>query len=825
MLEFFRRYQRYFYLVITVVIVISFSFFGTYSTLSNNSFREQIAFTTVDGTEVPRHELDEMVTFIGTDALDKLLFGSAWGPNFLNNGVVRQDFLETGLAAMLIAQYSTELQSDLATRMEKEKRFTLYTHPQAPFISVQTAWSNFSPAMKAYYDTLLSAQNPIDPTAINARIALFLGERQFPSPLLRQVLRYQEKQYNWLTPDRQLDQMDLSLFAYHTTEDWFGPRFMRLVAQFIMNAATIAEQKGYEVSKADALADLVRNSETSYQQNRSNPNIGVANSHEYFNEQLRRLGMDSNKAAKLWRQVMLFQRYFQDMGSSVFVDPSTFEKMDAYALEGIEGELFRLPREMRITNYRTMQKYEVYLDGISKRGDTEKDILLPPTKFLSIAEVTKTHPELVQRRYLLEVASADKKSLQAKVGVKESWNWEVEDKNWEQLKKQFPELGLKKANTREERFAALDALDDKTRAKVDAFARAAIVDNHPEWLDVALEEAPADEMTVGLHEKGGKTPFIGLENGKSLMQQLDAAPLASQEASTLSIEAKKAAEKLSRFTADDNTYYRISVLERSSQPEIMTFAEADEEGSLDQLLDSKLEAYYLKIREDHPSEFQRDDKSWKPLTEVHDAVAALYFEKVLKAIRSSYASAIAPEKAPQDMIGDYAATLRLFAYVRDMKEKMQKNPTAIAQYTREPTKDADSTNTLPERIALADQWKLERSSYKTTRSSADDAAEKTDLISLAENSWSKVLTPATGDLKFVHVERKINETDNKAIAENVSKARRLLSSDAQQKLMQLTLQEIKSKNAISLEYLNQTTEENSAPEPDETDTAAASFTP
>jgi hypothetical protein len=56
MLEFFRKYQRYFFILITIVIVISFSFFGTYSTLSNGSFREQIAFTTVDGTDITRHE-------------------------------------------------------------------------------------------------------------------------------------------------------------------------------------------------------------------------------------------------------------------------------------------------------------------------------------------------------------------------------------------------------------------------------------------------------------------------------------------------------------------------------------------------------------------------------------------------------------------------------------------------------------------------------------------------------------------------------------------------------------------------------------------------
>ena len=79
----FRKYQRYFFLLVTVVIIISFSFFGTYSTISNVSPREQTAFVAIDGTEISRAELDQLVMFISTDAEDKLVFGGMWGPNFL----------------------------------------------------------------------------------------------------------------------------------------------------------------------------------------------------------------------------------------------------------------------------------------------------------------------------------------------------------------------------------------------------------------------------------------------------------------------------------------------------------------------------------------------------------------------------------------------------------------------------------------------------------------------------------------------------------------------------------------------------------------------
>lgn len=122
MLEFFRRYQRYFYLVITIVTIISFSFFGTYSTLnSSNAWREQIAFTAINGKEVTRYDVDEMAIFLATDSEDKLLFGGMWGPNFLNDGVIRKDFLETGLAQELIAYYQGDLEEELQKKLEKEK--------------------------------------------------------------------------------------------------------------------------------------------------------------------------------------------------------------------------------------------------------------------------------------------------------------------------------------------------------------------------------------------------------------------------------------------------------------------------------------------------------------------------------------------------------------------------------------------------------------------------------------------------------------------------------------------------------------------------------
>ena len=47
---------------------------------------------------------------------------------------------------------------------------------------------------------------------------------------------------SWVSPDPSLERTDLFLFGYHFIEDWFGPRFIRLVSEFIINAARAAEQ-------------------------------------------------------------------------------------------------------------------------------------------------------------------------------------------------------------------------------------------------------------------------------------------------------------------------------------------------------------------------------------------------------------------------------------------------------------------------------------------------------------------------------------------------------------------------------------------------------
>lgn len=745
MLEFFRRYQRYFFLLITVVIIISFSFFGTYNTLEGPNYRDQVAFKAVDGEEVSRAELEQMNLFLASDMEDKLIFGGLWGPNFLNDGVVVKNFLQTGLAEELAVAYASELEPDLQPKLEKERRYKAYEHPQAPFLSAENVWRYVLPGMKQQYDALRQSPSATSRDALQARFDLYLAQRQLPAPALRQLLMYQMKQFGNLKPDLALEQGDLFIFGYHSLNDWFGQRLTHLMAAFIINSAKVAEQRGYKVSKQEALSDLMHNAEISYRQNSSNPNLGVTTSTEYFNEQLSRMGLNANQAANIWRQVLLFRRLFEDAGNSVFVDPYTFQKIASFAKETAEGQVYQWPKELSFGNLQDVNAFEAYLAAIRKTEG--KNPLALPTQFLSAEEVAKKTPELVQKRYILDIASVDINSLQAKVPLKEMWNWEAD--HWNELQKEFPELALKKAATREEKMAALDGLDDKTRNSIDLFARKKVVEIHPEWLAKALEEATAKRMPVSITLKGGSTPIVGLTDRADFLKLIDSAKLKVQEPT------------LKAYSADKAHYYNIVVLDRSPELEIVTYAEAKKNDLLSDLAKNS------------------DSSALK------------------KAIIEEYAIGIAPQKVPDPILDEIVASLRFYAPVKEALAKIQKDPKNEAAMVRGEEVEA-SSDQLSLRAPLTDQWKLIKVPFTYQRGGERQNLDLSGSLALNPKGWSKIQTPASGTLFFYQLEKKGVEDTQIALGEEVTSARRILGGDAERTLMAQLLAQMKAKRALSL---------------------------
>lgn len=785
MLDFFRRYQWYFFLVITVVIIISFSFFGTYSTIDSRSniWREQIAFKAIDGSEITRIDLEEMAQFIGTDSTDKLLFGGAWGPNFFNDGVIRKDILESGIGEELIFAYGENLKDDLEPRLEKEKKFQLYSHPEAKFIGVESIWEYFSPTMNQNYQALRSATDAVDKNAIKQRIALFLAEKQIPTSTLRYLLSYQEQQYNWLKPDPNLNYLDLSLFNYHTLEDWFGPRFTRLASEFIINTAILAKQQGYQVTKEEALADLLQNTQKSYQENSKNPRFAVANAKEYFSEQLHLLNMDQGRAVKIWQQILLFRRYMQDAKNQVVVDPLLSQKLHAFASENVTLNLYKLPPELHLSRYEDLQNFETYLNAVSQRN--KKNLLALPTDYVTLAVIQKEYPELLQKMYQLEIAKVKKSDLFAQIRLKDLWNWEVEDPNWQLLVKQFPLLGIKNDAEKQNRYNALDSLDEITRSKVDLFAKEAMLKQRLDSVEEALLKAPKEVVILGVRSQGGKAPLPGLEKKEKreeFIGLLDAAPLN---------EAPLPKSPLAIYSPNGEYFYSITVLDRSKTPQILTFAEAQKEGILDELKTKDLEKYYARVREKNPEEYKKEDKEWKSLNAVKNKIADLYYGDLLEALKKSIPLTDQEKITSQDQLASY----RFYEHMQELKNKIAKKEMEESAWI----KMAPLSPSLNQQVSLKDQWKIEK---EVKLSSRKTEQEKGDLH-LTVGQLSALQSNAPGALSFFEVTAKGMDPENlKMVADQTRLLQGILGNEAQRLLMMDLLSKMQEKGALSLSYLN-----------------------
>lgn len=386
-------------------------------------------------------------------------------------------------------------------------------------------------------------------------------------------------------------------------------------------------------------------------------------------------------------------------------------------------------------------------------------LLSLPKTYLTVDEVQRKFPELVQRRIVIEAAHVKKDALAHAISLKQTWDWQLEDAHWQLLKKEFPALAASPAATREERFKCLDKLDEALRLKVDQYARSQIIEEHPEWLIAALEKASAQHLTLDFRLKGGHFPLEGVEDRKTFISHLQKAPLAS-------------------YTQDQENFYRINVLQASSQDEILSFAEVSRDGTLDELLDQRLEEAYPEVRKKDPVAFQKTDGEWKNYIEVRDLVGAQVYSDLLRAIERK-----SPVAKDSDASMDFYPKYRLYAYMQEAKVALQKNA-QDPQWIKETKQNGD---------ALSNQWLLTREKLDVKRSSSL-FFDQENLFSLSEGSWSPLFHEKQGGLIFGRIAEAKKEV--KDVSGKIAEGKQLLANDARRHLMKQMLASFKEKQAI-----------------------------
>lgn len=756
------------------MIITSFCFFGTYDAITQMREEPDRKFgIAMDGSPLMQKEIGQLTRFIETDLADYRVLENKGYANFLNDGFVKSEIFQCGIAKVLFDRYQGELKEELKERLVRFQKFKPYEHPQK-VTGVEMTWKRFMPAFFEDYQTFKGVG--VEPTAeaFAALSALYMDQSRFPPALMRQMLRYQQQQYGAAVQlDPYVHSGDLTLFHAASLSDWFGPKFVELTAQFIHNAAIFAKNQGYVVTEAEAKASLLQSSMQNMQQLSPNEVISGGEFEKIYQRQLKILGLTEREAVAIWQKVLLMRRMLDDVGFGLFVDSLVYDQFHDYVSRGARVEVYQLPKALRLKNAEDVIKLDLYLDAVTNQGgrlDLSGD-------YRSVEEVMAIAPELVEKRFKVSVARVRKEDLERDIALRDTWEWEVEDQNWALLKERFKEISGSVEKNRQERFAFLETLDVELRDQIDGFAREKIVSENLGMIRERLSSETSTPKVVRIALKGVGQPLVGINDRVKLLELLEKSAIRG-EGKTGELDSF---EKLSCYTEDGKVFYRIHLLDRSKNYEIMTFEDAMSSHALDLMLDTRLQSEYVK--RGYKESFE----------EVREQIAKSLFAKVVSNVireEREYEPSLSEGQDPWEVAKDR----RLGLYMRRMKELAALGDESVLDNLFSLDALKSGGEGLDEKRPIQEQWRLVRSEKTLDRKSSDPLFSE-DLFTIPEGGWSDVIFGLdSGPVFYQILERSL---DVNPIKDGMREARGLLGGEARSHLIETLVDEIKDKGAIA----------------------------
>lgn len=625
MLQFFRKHQKVFFVFVTFFIVVSFSFFGTFSTFMN---KEEVASNReigriIDGSILKERELIGMIHLLKNGIEEGVSSRNLLCDSFLHN-----EIMLSGLGEVIARQYFAELKTDLETIWKQMKHYRPYVHPQVSFINATEIWNQFAPEINTLLQQLNQAPENFSEENLSLLFSLYQAQAKFPPHLLHQMLYYQQTQNKQIPFDPALPHLNAALFGFQSIEDWLGAKFLELTSQCIINGAHIAHEQGYLVDKEEARLSLMRNVYKGLEMVLQGQKPKVEDIQNHYARQIRSLGLEEKNAIALWQQVLSFKRLLDEVGEGVFIDSLALNHFKSFADSKWKTRQFSLPKDLQCKDFRTMLKFQRYLEAVAEQSN---DPLLLPQTMSDAESVAKTYPQLVCKSFEVDVASVDQEQLASQISLKQTWEWEKQTDNFALLQETFPILATKNCESGDKRLEILDELDPPTRLKIDQFARKSILSKDPESMKEALAKAEYKHQTLKVRMKGGSGPF----SGEKFLQLLEND------------------NPVHQFSEDQITYL-VRVLKKGENLELVSFKEALEDGTLDELLDELLKTAHEQLKFDQPFE------------EVKNEVGARIYRDLLVAIEKNTGKVY-------EKLDDYSQD-RFYAYLTQAREMSKQDP-------------------------------------------------------------------------------------------------------------------------------------------------------
>lgn len=549
MLSFFRKYQKFFFIFVTIMTISTFVFFGTYQVSTpNRDAEDSVLFKRLQGREIHRFYFEKLCRLIGSENVDPSQI------SLLNDGILKRDILDVGAADLIYAQFGKEIEGELTSKWQKEKQFRSYSHPEGRFLSARSIWSMLGSDLG---DKLKQFQT--NTNSFQKRVDLYLAEREFPPALLTYILRIKEREYQFAS-DPRLQNTSLALFGYKTSEDWFGKRFIEASASLILNGASYAKAKGYVVTRDEVMADLmVRYEEFASQKGASNR---IPQADELIKNEMMAFGLSQDEFFEMLSDIHLYRRLLDDVGSTIIPDALCFRSFYSYAQEAVDINLYEIQGTYDLRTFEDFKRFECYLAHVATKRAAST---LLPEKFDAIADIEKRSPEFIRSRMVFDVASTIPQEQQNRVALRDIWAWEQDPINLKKIQAEFPGLVYDAKSPNE----VFNQLSKEEKEHLDQFALREIVKAHPEWNALTLQDKKAEEKTFLVARDGRGLLIDGITDKKELLARLEKEPI------------------LNNYTQDGKHYFRIEIKSKSDAKEVLSYQDALKEGILDEFLEKE----------------------------------------------------------------------------------------------------------------------------------------------------------------------------------------------------------------------------------------------
>ncbi len=731
-------------------MVVSFSFFGAFkSYVPNSQVKERVVGKAVDGSSVTDRELAAIGRVLTSDTTKSGM------PNLLHGEYLERVFLEPKIGESLVKRFFPLMKKDLDERLQKVREYQPYAHPEAPFINAMEVWKSFAPKVAESLNVLLS-QEEATPETFSLLATMYLEQKKLPPDFVKKMLSVQLQQYSWLRPDPMLEKRNLSLFGFGSIKDWFGPVFIEVLSQCVVNGAAVAKGKGIVVTAKEARGDLLRNVVSSAEKS-YNQKVSLEEASGYLLRESQLLGLDEKSAVSAWQKVTLFKRHLDSVGENIFHDPLLYSTFASFAAESAKVEMFELPEELRFASFNDLMTFQVYLEKTAPKDELNLDL---PQKLLSAVEVEKVCPELVEEKFNLEISSVSLEDLARSIALRDTWEWEAQDAHWPLLKNEFSVLKNGDYHTVDQRLNCLDSLDEEERLKIDAWARLQMVKADGTQTHEALSQAEPKQQWSSFRSSGTYVlPIEGVKDIKAFVDRL------------------RTEELIDNFTEDGTHYYTIRVLGRGGEKHLLSFAEAKHDEVFLKCVERKLEEAYPQIGQKDPKRFQVSEGKWKPLNEVKETLGAYLYASLLREIEKKE-----NHKEGKTSFEFYSAH-RFAPFLRKVKSELE-------------TGDKSSVWIAGEENAKDLPWQMKRKEIEITRSGAH-GLDVEELFALNEGAWSQVSVPNSGGALFYHLLSRSSGSEQ-GVASLSEKGKKVLADEAKRSYFEELMQLFSEKKVISL---------------------------